>query len=112
MPKPVARTYSRYTLNALALMGNQIREGRIAANFTADALAQRAGISRSLLQRIEKGDPGCTIGAVFEVAAILGIPLFEADFKILTTRLGYSNEKQTLLPKAVRPSGKAVKDDF
>lgn len=112
MTKPQTRTYSRYTQNALALLANQIREGRIAANFTAEALAQRAGISRSLLQRIEKGDPGCAIGAVFEVAAILGIPLFEADSKILSTRLAYSNEKQALLPRAVRPSGKAVKDDF
>lgn len=112
MPKPAIRTYSRYNLNALELMGNLIREGRIAANLTTESLAQRAGISRSLLQRIEKGDPGCAIGSVFEVAAIVGIPLFEADNKALTTRLSYSTEKRALLPKAVRPSGKAVKDDF
>lgn len=112
MSKPLARAHSRYTLNALALMGNQIRAGRIASNLTAEALAERAGVSRSLLQRIEKGDPGCTIGAVFEVATILGIPLFDADAKTLALRLNYSNEKQALLPKAVRPSGKVVKDDF
>jgi transcriptional regulator with XRE-family HTH domain len=112
MPKPASRTHSRYTLNALELLGNLIREGRIAANLTAEALAQRAGISRSLLQRIEKGDAGCTIGAVFEVAAILGIPLFDADSKVLDIHLRYSTEKQALIPKAVRQSGKAVKDDF
>ena len=112
MSKPTARPYSRYSLNALELMGNMIREARIEANLTTELLAQRAGISRSLLQRIEKGDPGCAIGAVFEVATIIGIPLFEADDKNLAVRLGYSNEKQALLPKAVRQSAKAVKDDF
>lgn len=112
MPKPANRPYSRYSLNALELMGNLIREGRIAANLTTESLAQRAGISRSLLQRIEKGDPGCAIGSVFEVAAIVGLPLFETDAKTLATRLGYSNEKRALLPKAVRLSRKAVKDDF
>jgi transcriptional regulator with XRE-family HTH domain len=112
MTKPASRTYSRYSLNALELMGNMIREGRIALSLTADALAQRAGISRSLLQRIEKGDPSCTIGAVFEVAAIVGIPLFDSDAKSLSLRLGYTIEKLALLPKAVRTSQKVVKDDF
>lgn len=112
MPKPATRAYSRYSLNALGLLGNMIREGRITASLTAEALATRAGISRALLQRIEKGDPGCAIGVVFEVAAIVGVPLFEADAKSLAVRLGHSTEKQALLPKAVRLPRKAVKDDF
>jgi transcriptional regulator with XRE-family HTH domain len=112
MSKLTSRTYSRYSLNALELMGKMIREGRITANLTADALAQRAGISRSLLQRIEKGDPGCAIGAVFEVAAIVGIPLFDTDAKGLNLHLGYASGKLALLPKAVRSSQKVVKDDF
>jgi DNA-binding XRE family transcriptional regulator len=111
MPKPAQRTYSRYSLNALELLGNLIREGRIAARLTIEALAERAGISRSLLQRIEKGDPGCSIGVVFEVATIVGIPLFDADARSLAARLVQSNDKQALLPKAVHlPKG--VKDDF
>ena len=43
---------------------------------TAD-LASRAGISRALLQRIERGDPGCSIGVVVEVATIGGLSLFD-----------------------------------
>jgi transcriptional regulator with XRE-family HTH domain len=112
MPKPASRAYSRYSLTALELLGQLIREGRLAGKLTAEALAVRAGISRALLQRIEKGDPGCAIGAVFEVAAIVGVPLFEADAKSLAVRLGHSTEKLALLPKAVRPSQQAVKDDF
>jgi DNA-binding CsgD family transcriptional regulator len=38
-------------------------------------VTDRAGISRGLLRRIETGDPGCTIGAVFEVATIVGVRL-------------------------------------
>ncbi|MBB4230505.1 hypothetical protein GGD56_004358 [Rhizobium mongolense] len=33
----------------------------------------------------QKGDPGCAIGAVFEVAAIVGIRLFDADQATLAT---------------------------
>lgn len=112
MPKPASRPYSRYSLEALELFGNMIRESRIRVNLTTEALAQRAGISRALLQRIEKGDPGCAIGAVFEVATIVGIPLFEADAKNIAMRLQHSTEKQALLPKSVRLSHRVVKDDF
>jgi transcriptional regulator with XRE-family HTH domain len=75
-------------------------------------LAARAGISRALLQRIERGEPGCSIGAVFEVAAICGVPLFEQDPRLLATTLARHREKMVLLPKAVRASFKEVKDDF
>ena len=40
---------------------------------------------RDLAHRIEKGDPGCAIGAVFEVAAIVGVRLFDADQSTLAT---------------------------
>lgn len=112
MPKPATRSYSRYSLQALTLLGNLIREGRISANMTAEALAQRVGISRSLLQRIEKGDPGCAIGVVFEVMAILGLPLFEADAKNLAVHLGYTQRLRALLPKSVRSRSQQIHDDF
>ncbi len=79
---------------------------------TAADLAVRAAISRSLLQRIERGDPGCSIGAVFEVAAICGVPLFEADQCVMALQVDRQHEKMALLPKAVRVRQKEVKDDF
>jgi hypothetical protein len=69
-------------------------------------------ISRSLLQRIERGDPGCSIGAVFEVAAICGVPLFESDARLLTQQLGRQQEKMALMPKAIRHGKQVVNDDF
>jgi len=112
MVKPITRPYSQYSLDALQMLGLLIREGRLAKALTTADLAGRAGISRALLQRIERGDPGCSIGAVFEVAAICGVQLFEQDQRLLATNLARHREKMTLLPKAVRAGNKGVKDDF
>ncbi|EDZ65436.1 hypothetical protein NOC27_2116 [Nitrosococcus oceani AFC27] len=75
-------------------------------------IADRAGISRGLLQRIEKGDLKCEIGAVFEVATIVGIKLFEADETTLTKHLRRTEDKLALLPKSIRKKSKTVRDDF
>jgi transcriptional regulator with XRE-family HTH domain len=89
-----------------------VREARLAKAMTTTDLASRAGISRALLQRIERGDPGCSMGAVFEVAALCGVPLFDQEQRQLTTHLALHREKMALLPKAVRVRAKDVKDDF
>ena len=112
MVKPVSRPYSQYSLNALELLGQLVREARVAKALTAADLAARAGISRALLARIERGDPGCSIGAVFEVATICGVSLFNQEQRQLTTHLAMHREKMNLLPKAVRTRVKGVKDDF
>ena len=112
MPKSIARTYSRYSRDAAALLGALIREARNERKLTAQELADRAGISRGLLQRIEKGNLKCEIGAVFEVATIVGIKLFEADGSALTKQLSHTREKLALMPKSVRKKSKKVNDDF
>ena len=112
MPKSITRTYSRYNCDAAALLGALIREARNDRKLTAQELADRAGISRGLLQRIEKGNLKCEIGAVFEVATIVGIKLFEAKESALTKYLRQTREKLALLPKSVRKKSKTVRDDF
>ena len=112
MPKSIIRTYSRYSRDAAALLGTLIREARNERKLTAQELADRAGISRGLLQRIEKGNLKCEIGAVFEVATIVGVKLFDADESTLTKYLLQTKEKLALLPKSVRRKSKAVRDDF
>ena len=112
MVKPLFRPYSRYTSDALALVGQLVREARLAKALTTTDLAARAGVSRALLQRIERGDPGCSIGAVFEVASICGVPLFEMDQRQLSAKLALQREKMALLPKSVRTSAVDVNDDF
>jgi len=112
MPKSIIRTYSRYSRDAAALLGSLIREARHERKLTAQELADRAGISRGLLQRIEKGSLKCEIGAVFEVATIVGVKLFDVDESSLTKYLRQTKEKLMLLPKSVRKKSKVVRDDF
>ena len=112
MPKQTPRTYSRVTRHAVALLGKQINLARKERKMTAQELAERAGISRGLLQRIEKGNPNCRIGAVFETAALVGIKLFDADDSSLVARIRQAEDKIVLLPKHIHPAKKVVDDDF
>jgi len=112
MTKPLNRAYSRYSLEAIALLGQMIRAGRIERKITGGEMASRMGTSRALIQRIEKGDRGCSIGAVFEAAAITGVPLFEADRERLGAHRAVTGEMLRLLPKTARKSRRAIKDDF
>jgi len=112
MPKPITRAYSRYSRDAVVLLGQMIRLGRINGKLTIAELAERADVSRGLIQRIERGDMGCAVGAVFEAATIVGVRLFDADRPSLTTSIASNRQTLTLLPKSARPSQTAVKDDF
>ena len=112
MAKPAQKSYSRYAGEAAELLGLMIRNARIDRGLTVANVSERAGVSRGLVQRIEKGDMGCSIGAVFEVAAITGLRLFEAEPTTLTRHLSMARDKLTLLPKSVRTGTTKVKDDF
>lgn len=112
MSRPAGRPYSRYSRDAIVLLGQLIRRARIERKITSNELAERAGLSRGLVQRIEKGDPGCAIGAVFEAAAIVGVRLFDADQTGLTHAINTNTMTLTLLPKAVRASRVEANDDF
>lgn len=112
MSKVSARTYSRYSLEAISLLGNLIRTARKERIMTVQEVADRAGISRGLLQRIEKGDPKCELGATFEVATIVGIKLFDAEATTLTKYIRQTEDKLALLPKSVRKKVRVADDDF
>jgi transcriptional regulator with XRE-family HTH domain len=106
------RAHSKYTCEAVILLGKQIRLGRKQRKWTEHELSSRAGISRATLQKIEKGDLNVAIGLVFEAAALVGVKLFDAESTSLADHLSQTNDKLAVLPKAVRKSKKAVDDDF
>ena len=106
------RSYSRITKQALSIFGKLIRVGRTERGMTAQELADRAGISRTTLYNIEKGAPGPEIGTVFEIAALVGVRLFDFDDRTLAMHSARLDEKLTLLPKSVRTSKQEVDDDF
>jgi transcriptional regulator with XRE-family HTH domain len=112
MTRSATRSYSPYSRDATVLLGQLIRRARIERKLTAEDLAERAGLSRGLVVRIEKGDPGCAIGAVFEAAAIVGVRLFDADYARVSSMVSANTATLALLPQAVRAPKIEVKDDF
>lgn len=107
-----SRPYSKYATEAIALLGKQIKLGRKQHKWTENNLAERAGIARATLQKIEKGELTCAIGLVFEVATLVGVKLFNADFETLTQHIERTNDKIALLPKHIYPDKADLDDDF
>ena len=89
-----------------------IHSARIERKLTVSDVAERAGVSRGLVHRIERGEMGSSIGAAFEVAAIVGLRLFESERTTLTQHLSMQRDKLILLPQSVRKGTTKVKDDF
>ena len=106
------RTYSKYAKEAALLLGQQIKLGRKERQWSEHNLAERAGISRATLQKIESGEMSPSIGLVFEVATLVGVPLFEQDSRAIATSIELTQSKIALLPKRIRNKSKAVADDF
>ena len=67
-------------------------------------------MSRGLVGRLEKGEPGVAMGTAFQAAGLLGIRHFEADQPNLEMLLATTRKILTLLPRASRP--RKVFDDF
>ncbi|MDX9906512.1 MAG: helix-turn-helix transcriptional regulator [Bacteroidales bacterium] len=57
----------------LEIFGENVKLARKRRNLTAIQMAERADISRNTLYLIEKGNPGVSIGAVFNVLRVLGL---------------------------------------
>ena len=106
------RTYSRYTREAATLLAKQIQLGRKRRKWTEHDLADRAGISRATLQKIEKGDLSVAVGLVFEVATLVGVALFDEERGSLASHIARTDDKLALLPSAVRKCRKSVDDEF
>lgn len=109
------RTYSHYTREAAALLGKEIQLGRKERGLTTSDFADRLGVSRLTLQRVESGDMNCEIGTVLEAATLAGVKLFNVEpsgrssFKSELERV---NDKIALLPQRVRKTSRALDDAF
>ncbi|MDX8128063.1 helix-turn-helix transcriptional regulator [Methylomonas sp. OY6] len=107
------RAYSRYAQEAVILLSKQIKLGRKQRQWSEQHLAERAGISRATLQKIEKGEMNCAIGLVFEVAVLVGVNLFEpGSADGLSRTIEHTNDKIALLPKRIQSKPKTIHDDF
>ena len=62
------------TVRQLETVGEQIRLARLRRKYSVNLIAERAGISRATLWKVEKGDPGVAIGVYAKVLAAIGLP--------------------------------------
>ena len=96
---------------ALELLGSTIRAARIRLRWSSAELAERVGVSRHTISRVEHGDAGVAIGTYFEAAILVGVPLFGDD----TTRrrfAAHTREELALLPETARKPRRVIDDDF
>ena len=64
----------------LSELGKRLKLARMRRKLSNAVVAQRAGISRTSLYKVEAGDPGATLGTYLRVMAVLGL---EADINAL-----------------------------
>lgn len=57
----------------LTTLGEQIRMARLRRDLSSEQIAERAGVSRGTLIKIERGDEGVAMGYYFRVLIALGL---------------------------------------
>ena len=57
----------------LQTLGENIHLARLRRDLTSEQVAERAGIARNTLIKIERGDEGVAIGMYFRVLIVLGL---------------------------------------
>jgi transcriptional regulator with XRE-family HTH domain len=101
MPLPVKR--------ALAKFGDDIRSARLRRRIPTAIMAGRAFISRTTLLKVERGDPGVSIGTYATVLFILGLIARLADLAdVRSDDVGLQLDEERL-PQRIRQSGRAAR---
>ena len=104
LPIPVRR--------ALRKFGHDIHAARLRRRIPAAVVADRASISRTTLSKLEKGDPGVSLGIVATVLFVLGMSdrLEElADVRRDEHGLALDEER---LPKRIRSKRRKATPDM
>lgn len=65
LPLPVKR--------ALAKLGEDIRKARLRRRITTTMMAERAFITRTTLRKVERGNPGVSVGIYATILFVLGL---------------------------------------
>lgn len=103
---PVAR-------DALVVLGQRVKIARIERSWTVADVASRSLTSTPTIRNIEAGEPGTAIGTVFQVAYLVGVPLFGIEDPAEIARLRRQGEDTlALLPARVRSRDVEIDDDF
>ena len=113
MPR-TRRTFSQQTIDAATVLGQQVAQARRERRLTQEELAERAGVTPFTVSKVERGDPTVALGTAFEVARLVGVPLFGVDDRVtMDSLVRRGGDRLSLLPVRVRPSAtKAPDGDF
>ncbi|CAN5756422.1 helix-turn-helix domain-containing protein [soil metagenome] len=107
-----ALAYTPQARDAARVLGLQVAQARRERRWTAEHLAERAGISAVTLRKVERGDPTVALGTAFEVATLVGIRLFGAEPSELRHVAASERGRLALLPRRVRIPQREPDDDF
>jgi transcriptional regulator with XRE-family HTH domain len=86
----------------LSELGERLKLARLRRKLGNAVVAQRAGISRTSLYKVETGDPGATLGTYLRVLAVLGL---ERDIDALAAddKVGRKLQDLALEPSPSQP---------
>lgn len=118
MTSKAVRNYSAYTKEACRLLGLLIRNARKEKRMSVEELAERAGTSPNFVRRVEKGGLTGQLGIAFELAFIVGVPLFQPEstsppnINTLGKEVYRAETTAALLPKSARKMQEKLTDDF
>lgn len=99
LPLPVQR--------ALRKLGRDIRDARLRRRIPTKIMAERASISRTTLNKVEKGEPGVSLGIYATILFVLGLHDRLAELAdVRNDTLGLELEEENL-PQRIRRSGKS-----
>ena len=82
------------TQNILQTMGEQIKLARLRRNLTVELVAERAGISRASLWKVEKGDPSVAMGIY--AAVLHALNNMDKDFLLVSRDDELGRKRQDL----------------
>ena len=101
LPLPVKR--------ALAKLGEDIRNARLRRRITTTMMAERAFITRTTFRKVERGDPGVSLGIYATVLFVLGLtPRLAELADTRADEVGLQLEQERL-PQRVRQRGQPRK---
>jgi transcriptional regulator with XRE-family HTH domain len=103
---------SPITNEVLRLLADSIKTQRLRRRWSIDHLASRVGVSHPTIIKIERADPTVAIGTVLEAAALVGVPLFDADPVVRARHQDRLATELNLLPRAGRSPLREADDDF
>ena len=104
--------YAPAARDAARLLGAQVRDARVARGWPVRELAERAGISTDTLHKVESGEPTVALGTAFDVASLLGVPLYYDDRSRLADEAARVGREPRLIRRVASPRGRELDNDF